>query len=151
SGSVWSCAKLRAEAPRERLDNPRTHLSSLLVGERPVERAEGDAEGERLLSRRDLAAAVLIEDLRGRELGLSRLANERENGGGRRRLVDDEREILADLRIRTDLAEHHVAGHALHERVEIELEGAPGALENARVQLAEPPFVGPRRFPRMEE
>jgi hypothetical protein len=140
-----------AEPGGERVDDAGTDCTRLLVGERPLGRAERDAEGERALALPQLRAAVLVEDLRLAQLGRPRLAERGEQRAGRHLLVDDEREILAHLGERRDLRVRHGGGRRRRERVEIELERPPRPVERRRVQLAEPALGRPRRLAGMEQ
>ena len=125
-------------------------LGGLVVGERALRRAERDPKGERALAGARLLAAVLVEDRRRAQLGTRRLAERREQVRRGDGVVDDEREILAHLRVRAHLLELDRRRRRRDERIEIELERAPDALEERRVQLADPALVRARRLPRME-
>ncbi len=78
-------------------------------------------------------------------------ADRREDLGRGHVLVDDEGEILPHLGVRADLVEPHQLAGASGERVEIELECPPSAVELGRVELSDPSFGRARGLARVEE
>src|SRR5205823_3106314 len=129
--------QLRAEALRQRGDVPVTQPGRVFVRQRPLRGLERDAERDRLLSRWDGLASVDVEDAHLTKLRSRRLAGGVDERGCSHGLVDDEREILAQRRVRDDVLELGDLGRAGGERVEIELERAPNAIEQGRMQLPE--------------
>src|SRR5439155_2035556 len=123
----------------------------VLVRERPLRRLEGDAERDRLLSSADLLAAVDVEDLDLAQLGAGRLARGVDERAGFDVLRNDECEILPDRRI----GDHVLVGDRLtrlrEQRLEVELERAPLAGEDAGMELAEDTGRGSRRLSGMQE
>ena len=79
-----------------------------------------------------------------------RLADRSKDVGGRDLLVDDEGEILAHLRVRAHLLEGDDLRRRLGERVEVELERSPDAVEQRRMELAEPALRRARGLPRVK-
>src|SRR5579862_6533940 len=148
--SVSSAAKLGSEALGEGGDDARPELRRLLVRERALGRAEGYAEGERALARADLLAAVLVERLDVAQRVARGLADRVDHGRSRHVVVDDEGQILAYLGVGAHLGVRDRCRRRLDQRIEIELEPAPGSLEHARMQLAEPAVRGPRGFAGMQ-
>ena len=83
-------------------------------------------------------AAVDVEDARLAQLGAGGLARGRDEVAREHVLVDDEGEILAHRRVTDDVLVRDPLGTPSEELVEVELEHAPRALEQRRVELAEP-------------
>src|SRR3954451_23445576 len=121
------------------------------VRERPLRRPERDAEPDRLLSFADLLAAVNGEDLDPAQLGAGRLARRVDELTGFDLLRDDECKVLPDRRV----GDHVLVGDRLarlrEQRVEVELEPAPFAGEDAGIDLAEHTGGGPGRLAGVQE
>src|SRR3954449_3447450 len=98
---VFPCSgpKLGAETALDGRDDQGPELRGLLVGERLLARLEGHGEGDRLLPRADLLAAVDVERPHLPQVGAGRLARCLHERSGGHILGDDESEILPDGRI----------------------------------------------------
>ena len=131
----------RSEAPkrsRERGDDPLPQRGPVLVRQRPLGRLELDAERDRLAPRPGLLAAVDVEDANLAQLRPCRLARGGDEVAGRHVLVDDEREILLQRRVGDHVLVQDALGHAREQLGEVELERAPLAVEQPRVELGDP-------------
>ena len=99
----------------------------------------------------DLLAAVDVEDIDLAQLGAGRFARGVDERAGFDVLRNDEREILPDRRI----GDHVLVGDRLtrlrEQRLEVELERAPLAGEDAGIELAEDTGRGSRRLSGMQE
>src|SRR5438105_15027341 len=91
-------AQLGAEALRERADDLAAQLRRILVRERPLGRLERDREGDRLLARADLLAAVLAHEAHVTHLR-DGLPGRLDELASRHRLVDGASETLSHCRV----------------------------------------------------
>src|SRR5688572_4159286 len=91
--SGFSGAQDGAEALRERVDDPGTQRSRILVRKRALARLEGDVERDRLLALAHLVAVVDVEDPHGAQLVPGRHARSLDQLAGGQALVHDEREV----------------------------------------------------------
>src|SRR5439155_16995089 len=99
----FSGSKRGAETVRKSFDDALADRGGVLVRQCPLGRLEGDREGERLLARAELEAAVLVEDADLAELRLARGAQCRHHVGRGDLFGQDEREVLPDGGIRDDV------------------------------------------------
>src|SRR5207253_1806744 len=95
-----SLPELGAEAVAQRADDPVAQAPRVLVRERPLRRLEGEGDRDRLLSRRDLIAAVDVEDARLAQDRARRRARDLDQLADRLPLFDDDGDVLLDRGIR---------------------------------------------------
>ena len=140
-----------AEALGEPLHDLLAQTGRVFLGERPLGRLVGDRERDRLAALADLVTAVDVEDADLAELPPGRLAGGGDELAGRDILGDGDGDVLADRGV----GDHVAVGHGLvrggEEVAEVELEGAPLAVELARMELAEDAGGGSRGLARVEQ
>src|SRR5262245_39861309 len=100
---VWSRPQWPAEATLDPGHDPRPQPGPVLVGGRPLGRAEGEPQRDGLAPGADLVAAVDVEDADVAELGAGGLADGVDEVACRHRLVDGEGQVLLQRGERRDV------------------------------------------------
>src|SRR6185436_6551885 len=144
SSSLDLSPELGAEGAFERRDDAVSKLGGVRVGEGSLRRLEGGREGDRLLPRADLLAAVDVEGAQLTQLGAGSVLCGADQLPRAHVLGNDEGEVLTNGWIGDDVLVDDEIRDTFDELVDVELERAPLPWQLGITQGDDPALAGAR-------